>query len=50
MDISQEANEEIRMNIKMLVVIRNKLLEKHGGKEAKYLELKLKTYDLAAFG
>jgi hypothetical protein len=49
-DISQEVNEETRMNIKKLVVIRNQLLEKHGGEEARYQELKLKTYVLAAFG
>jgi hypothetical protein len=32
-DISQEVREETRMNIKTLVVIRIKLLEKHGGEE-----------------
>ena len=49
-DISQEVNEETRMNIKKLVVIRNQLLEKHGNEEARHQELKLKTYVLVAFG
>ena len=49
-DISQEVKEETRMNIKKLVVIRNQLLEKYGNEEARYQEIKLKTYALAAFG
>jgi hypothetical protein len=49
-DISQEIKEETRVNIKMLVVIRNKLLKKYGKEESKHQEIKLKTYALAAFG
>jgi hypothetical protein len=50
LDVSQEIKEDTRMNIKLLVVIRNKLLEKYGSEENRHQELKLKTYALAAFG
>ena len=48
-DINQEIKEETRMNIKMLVVLRNKLLKKYEKEESKHQEIKLKTYALTAF-
>jgi hypothetical protein len=49
-DINQEMKEETRVNIKTLVVLRNKLLGKYGSNESKFREIKLKIYVLAAFG
>jgi hypothetical protein len=49
-DVTQEVREETRVNIKTLIVLRNRLLTKYGVGESKFKEIKLKTFALAAFG